>query len=382
MEAKLSDEDQALRRTCRAYAADRLLPEYGTWKDRPFPRERIQELGSLGVLGIRVAPEYGGPGGSYVSLGIAAEELSRGDFNISYFLQLATINAELLQSGANRELIDEWLLPVASGDKLMAFGLTEPGVGSDAANLTATARRDGGDLVINGEKASITFAGIADACIVFARTGGPGARGISTIMVPLDAPGVSRTVYSSVGSHLTRRGSLFFDDVRVPAGSQIGEEGVGFVHAMTAFDFNRALIALACIGCAQQSIDETIAYAKMRSVFGKPMALHEGVAFQVGEHLALVHAARLLAYETLALADGGERHTSSAAMAKWLGPKQAAEAIHACLILHGWSGYGTDLPFDQRLRDVMGLEIGDGTPEIMKAVIAREAFGLEYSAYK
>jgi len=120
----------------------------------------------------------------------------------------------------------------------------------------------------------------------------------------------------------------------------------------------------------------------MRRVFGKAMALHEGVAFQVGEHLTFVHAARLLAYETLALADGGERHTSSAAMAKWLGPKQAAEAIHACLILHGWSGYRTDLPFDQRMRDVMGLEIGDGTPEIMKAVIAREAFGPEYSAYK
>ncbi|MHB1710743.1 MAG: acyl-CoA dehydrogenase family protein [Acidimicrobiales bacterium] len=382
MDVKLSDEDQALQRTCRAYAADRLLPEYGTWKDRPFPRERVQELGALGVLGIRVDPGYGGPGGSYVSLGIAAEELSRGDFNISYFLQLATINAELLQSGANRELIDEWLLPVASGDKVMAFGLTEPGVGSDAANLAATARRDGGDLVINGEKASITFAGIADACIVFARTGEPGARGISTILVPLDSPGVSRTVYSSVGSHLTRRGSLFFDDVRVPARSQIGEEGVGFLHAMTAFDFNRALIALACIGCAQQSIDETVAYAKTRHVFGKAMAQHEGVAFQVGEHLALVHAARLLAYEALVLADAGQHHTSSAAMAKWLGPKQAAEAIHACLILHGWAGYGTDLPFDQRLRDVMGLEIGDGTPEIMKAVIAREAFGPEYSAYK
>lgn len=381
MDFTLSEEDQLLRDTCRQYAIAQLLPDYRRWKDEPFPRERVRELGELGVLGIRVPAEHGGAGGSYVSLGVAAEELSRGDFNVSYFLQLGTIGAELL-AGADDELQGEWLPRVASGDALLSFGLTEPGVGSDAANLTSTARRDGGDWVLSGEKASITFAGTADACIVFARTGGQGSRGISTIFVPLDAPGVSRQVYSSAGGHLSQRGSLFFDDVRVPERFQIGAEGVGFVHAMTAFDFNRALIALSCIGCALQSLDETIDYAKQRETFGKPIARHEGVAFQIAEHLALLHASRLVGYETLALADRGQRHTSEAAMAKWLGPKQAAEAIHACILLHGWSGYGTDLPFEQRLRDVIGLEIGDGTPEIMKAVIAREVFGRAFSSYK
>lgn len=381
MDFRFTDEDELLRDTLRGYALDRLLPDYPRWQHQPFPRERIRELGDLGVLGILVPPEYGGSGGRYVSLGVATEELSRGDFNVSYFLQLASIGAGLL-SVADEDLRAEWLPGIASGERLVAFGLTEPGVGSDAANLSATARRHGGDLLIRGEKASITFAGLADACVVFARTGGPGARGISMVLVPLDRPGVTRQVYPSVGSHMTQRGSLFFDDVRVPASFQLGSEGVGFVHAMEAFDFNRAVIALACIGTALQSLDETVAYAKERTAFGRPIARHEGVAFQVAEHLSLFHAARLVAYETLARADAGEPHTVEAAMAKWLGPKVAAEAIHACLLLHGWSGYGSDLPFGQRLRDVIGLEIGDGTPEIMKAVIARETFGREFSAYR
>ncbi len=151
---------------------------------------------------------------------------------------------------------------------------------------------------------------------------------------------------------------------------------------MKGFDFNRSIIALGCIGAALQSLDETIAYTKERTTFGKPLAKHEGVAFPIAEHLALLHATRLLAYEALARADAGQPHTTQAAMAKWLGPKQATEAIHSCLLFHGWTGYGNDLPFAQRLRDMVGFEIGDGTAEIMKAIIAREAFGREFAAYK
>ena len=151
---------------------------------------------------------------------------------------------------------------------------------------------------------------------------------------------------------------------------------------MQAFDFNRAIIALAAIGAAAQSLDETMVYAKTRETFGRPLAKHEGVAFQIAEHLAMVHAARLVSYEVLARADAGLPHTSEAAMSKWLGPKAATEAIHACVILNGWPGYGADLPLMQRLTDVMGLEIGDGTPELMKAIIAREAMGREFASYK
>ena len=381
MDFGFDDGQQLLRETLREFALSELAPVAPRWRNEPFPPEQIVRLGDLGVLGMRIPGEYGGSDGGFVELGIAAEELSRGDFNVSYFLQLSTIAAMLL-GDADESIKQRWLPGVASGDTTVAFGLTEPGVGSDAANLAATARRDGDEWVVSGEKASITFAGFADACIVFARTGGPGARGISMILVPLDALGVSRQVYRSAGGHLSQRGSLFFDEVRVPLDHQVGAEGAGFIGAMEAFDFNRAIIALACIGAALQSLDETVEHTKQRMTFGQPLAKREGVAFQIAEHLALLHASRLLSYEVLALADASRPHTTEAAMCKWLGPKQSAEAIHACLLLHGWPGYGTDLPFSQRLHDVIGLEIGDGTPEIMKAIIARETFGREFTSYK
>jgi cyclohexanecarboxyl-CoA dehydrogenase len=262
------------------------------------------------------------------------------------------------------------------GEALASFALTEPGTGSDAASITTRARRDGTDWLISGEKASITFAGNADVCAVFARTGGEGAGGISLFCVPLDLPGVTRQPVTSSTSHLTQRGSLFFDDVRIPGDHLVGVEGGAFKSAMAAFDFNRAIIALACIGAAQQSLDETMEHVRTRETFGEPLARRQGVSFQIAEHLAQLHAARLLAYQTLSLADAGQRHATEAAMVKWLGPKHAGEAIHSCIILHGWAGFGDDLPLAQRLNDVYGLEVGDGTPEIMKAVIAREAIGV------
>lgn len=377
-----SDEEQLLADTCRRYALNELLPDFMRWRSEPYPRTKIEALADLGVLGLAIPEEFGGSGASLRSLGVAAEELSRGDINISYFIQLSAIAAGLLGASGDPELQGRWLPGVATGELVFSFALTEPHVGSDAAKLTTRAVRDGSDWLITGEKASITFAGQADACIAFARSGGDGARGISMFLVPLDAPGVERTVYDSAGAKLTERGSLHFDEVRVPASHQLGAEGVGFVAAMEAFDFNRAVIALACVGAAQQSLDETIEHVKTRESFGKPLARHEGVAFQIAEHLAQIHAARLVAYQTLDLADAGRPHTTEAAMCKWLGPKHAAEAIHACGILHGWAGWGHELPFNQRMNDVMGLEIGDGTPEIMKAVIAREVMGREFASYK
>ncbi len=367
----------------RRYAADRLRPEYARYdRGTPYPRERIRELAELGITGLRVPGEFGGTEATYVMGGIAAEELARGDYNVTLFIQLCMIAGDILSGYASSAVKQQWLPKLASGESLIAFCLTEPGAGSDAAALTTTATRDGDSYLVTGEKASITFAGMADAAIVFARMSGKGARGIGALLVPFDDPGVSRRIYSSLGERLSQRGSVTFDGVRVPAENRLGDESGGFIQAMTAFDYNRAIIALCCVGAAQQSLDETVEYAKQRHTFGKPIAKHEGVSFQIAEHLTLIAAARLLAYQCLTLRDRGLPHTKEAAMAKWLGPKAAAEAIHACIILHGWTGYDQDMPFEQRLRDVIGLEIGDGTPEIMKAIIARETFGREFTAYK
>jgi cyclohexanecarboxyl-CoA dehydrogenase len=383
MNFAFDDEERAFADAIRRYARERLQAEYATWdRGQPYPRSRIHELAGLGITGLRVPAAYGGSEASYVMAGIAAEELGRGDYNTTLFLQIAAISADILAAHGTEEVKRRWLPPLASGEAVFAFALTEPGAGSDAAAITTTARRDGDELVVTGEKASITFAGYADVAIVFARTGGGGARGIGAVLVPLDQPGVARQVYRSSGERLSQRGSITFEDVRVPVSHLIGGESGGFVQAMSGFDYNRAIIALASIGAAMQSLDETIEWTKQRHTFGRPLATREGVAFPIAEHLTLLSAARLLSYQCLVQRDHGEPHTREAAMAKWLGPKLAAEAIHACILLNGWMGYGQDLPHEQRLRDVIGLEIGDGTPEIMKGVIARETFGREYVSYR
>ena len=383
MDFTFSEEQVLLQQTLRQYAKDKLMPNYARWdRGETIPRALIKEVAELGVFGLRVPERFGGLMADYVTCGLMSEELSRGDFNYSLYVQLGLIASELLTDFAAPEVQAEWLPRHATGDAVIAFGLTEPSAGSDAARIVTRAERVGDDYVISGEKASITFAGYADACIVFARTGAEGARGISAFLVPLDAPGVTRQPYFAAGERLTQRGSLFFDGVRVPARNRMGAEGKGFYQAMIAFDFNRAVIALACIGAAQQSLDETIDYTKGREVFGKPLATFEGVAFQVAEHLTLLESVRVLAYKCLWLKDRGQKHTKEAAMVKWLGPKAAADAIHACMVLHGHYGYNMESPLEQRWRDVVGLEIGDGTPEIMKGIVAREAFGREYTSYR
>lgn len=383
MEFTFTEEQKLFQETLRQFAMEKLLSNYSRWdRGEPFPKEKIKEIADLGIMGLRVPEQFGGQPTSFVTCGIATEELSRGDFNYSLFIQLGMISSELLAGYAHREIQEEWLPQVSKGEKFVAFGLTEPGAGSDAANISTRAVKMGDDCVITGEKASITFAGYADACIVFARTEGQGARGISAFFVPLDLPGTSRQVYKSPGERLTCRGSLFFDGVRIPARNRLGDESGGFYQAMVSFDYNRAIIALSCLGAAQQSLEETIEYTKGRQAFGRPLAKFEGVSFQIAECLALVEAARLVAYKCLWLKDQGLPHTKESAMAKWMGPKISADAIHTCLILHGHYGYNMDSPLEQRLRDVIGLEIGDGTPEIMKGIIAREAFGKEYTSYR
>lgn len=384
MEFGFTEEQTLFAAELARFAEKRLAPEYARWdRGEALPRERIREVAALGVTGLRVPEEYGGQTAPYVTLGIAAEELARGDFNYSLFVQLPAIAADLLSLHGSAAVKERWLPALASGDAVIAFALTEPGVGSDAVRLSARAvRRDSGGWLLSGEKASITFAGYADASVVFARTGGDGARGVSAFLVPLDRPGVTRHVYASAGERLSQRGSLFFDGVEVAEDEILGDEGGGFVQAMQSFDYNRAIIGLAFVGTARQALDETIAYTKERQAFGRPLAQHEGVAFQVAEHLTALDSARLLGYRALWKRDRGEPHASEAAMAKLAAGKAGVAAVHAALLLHGHYGYSADAPFEQRLRDLIGLEIGDGTPEIMKGIIAREAYGRAFTAYR
>jgi cyclohexanecarboxyl-CoA dehydrogenase len=271
----------------------------------------------------------------------------------------------------------EWVPRIVAGDAIVGLGLTEPRGGSDAAALMLRAERRGDGYVLNGEKNSISFADQADAFVIFARTGGvtDGARGISAFLVRGDCPGLSRTRLNCIGSKIVGRGSLFFDDVFVPEAMLMGGENRGFVQVMQGFDYSRALIGLQCLGAAQASLDEAWEYTKERQAFGGPIAQFQGVTFPLAEADTMVAAARQLCYHTLALRDAGLAHTAEAAMCKWLAPKTSVDVIHQCLLTHGHYGWTFDTPHQQRLRDVMGLEIGDGTAQIMKMIVARERVG-------
>jgi len=380
MDLEFTPEQDELSRTLRAFARKELAPRSATWdKSGEFPWDAWRQMGELGLLGLRTPAAYGGQEADYLTFGIAMQEIARGDFGCTYGIQLAGLAGEILGRNASPEIKQRWLPPTARGETVIALALTEPGAGSDAANLACRAERaaDGG-YVLTGEKSGISLAMAAEAAIVFARTERTGgARGVSAFLVPLDLPGVSRSPLRDMGTRVVGRAVLTFDHVRVPASHRIGEEGSGFHQVMQGFDYNRVGIALACLGVAQVSIEETMAYATERRAFGRPLASFEGVSFAIAEAATHVEACRWLCYRALSLADHGRPYTKESAMTKWWGPRLAVETIHQCLLLHGHYGYTDELPFEQRMRDVIGLEIGDGTAEVMKLIVARQLMGRE-----
>ena len=383
MDLAFSPEQDELVRTLRHFARRELAPRSAHWdRTGEFPWEAWRRMGELGLLGLRVPEAYGGQAADFLTFGIAMEEIGRGDFSCTYGIQLAGLAGEILGRSGSEAIKTRWLPPTASGLAVVALALTEPGAGSDAANLACRAERDGDGYVITGEKSGISLGMAAQAAIVFARTDPGGrARGVTAFVVPLDLPGVSRSPLRDMGTRAIGRAVLAFDRVRLPVSHRLGEEGTGFYQVMQGFDYNRIGIALACLGVAQQSVEETMGYVKERKAFGRALARFEGVSFAIAEAATHLEACRWLCYRALWLADQGRPYTKESAMTKWWGPRLAVDTIHQCLLLHGHYGYTDELPFEQRMRDVIGLEIGDGAAEVMKMVVARELMGRESLPY-
>ena len=337
----------------------------------------MRELGQLGLIAPELPERLGGFGLPCLTSGLIAEAIGYGDMNVAYLQILGSLNGKILAEHAAPALAEQWVPRVVAGDAILSLGLTEPRGGSDAANLVLSARRDGARYILKGEKSSISMADQSDAVVLFARTGRveDGARGVSAFLVPMATPGITTQRYRDLGSHAIGRCSIFFDDVVVPENCRLAGEGAGFVQVMQGFDFSRALIALQVLGAAQASLDETWAYVQERQAFGASLSRNQGVTFPLAEVETAIAAARQLCYHTLRLKDAGLPHTAEAAMVKWLAPKTAVDAIHQCLLTHGHYGWSLDLPHQQRLRDVMGLEIGDGTAQIMKMIISRTKLG-------
>ena len=379
MEFGLTDEQRAIQDTARRFACEKLAPDYRKREeDGVIDPALVREMGALGLVAGDLPEEFGGFGLDGVTAGLIIEEIAYADLNVSYIQLLSSLIGRIVVDHAKPELARDWAPKMVAGEATMALGLTEPRGGSDAAHLQLKAERSGNaEFVLNGEKTSISLADQADGIVLFARTNEdePGARGVSAFLVPLDAPGISRSRFEDLGSEAVGRGSIFFDSVRVPAENMLGDEGEGFRQVMQGFDYSRALIGLMCLGAARASLDEAWAYITEREAFGSPLAQYQGVSFPLAEAETAWKAARLICFETLWLRDAGLPHTSEAAMAKWLAPKSSVDIIHQCLLTHGHAGYSRDLPHQQRLRDVIGLEIGDGTAQIMKLIVAREKVG-------
>jgi len=378
MEFGLTEEQTAIQDMATRFARDRLAPLYQQHEDDGgFTPGLAEELGGLGLLGAELPTEYGGSGVDSVTAGVIMEQLGWGDINFSYLPLLVSLLGDIVVKFAAPDLAARVVPKLCSGEEMICLGLTEPGGGSDAANLRLTARRDGDHYVLNGEKTSISCPAQSQWSVVLGRTGTPedGARGVTGFLVAMDTPGISTTVFDDVGGRAVGRGSIFFDDVRVPAANLLGVEGDGFRRVMAGFDYSRALIGLQVLGAARASLDETWEWVQQRKAFGQPIAKYQGITEPLAVAETELNAATLMCYQALWLRDQDRPHTAEAAMVKWYAPKVAFDCIHQCLLAHGHMGYSREFPHQQRLRDVMGLQIGDGTAQIQKMIIAREKIG-------
>ena len=375
---KLSPELEALRKTVEEFAHDVVAPEIGDFYERDaFPYEIVRQMGQMGLFGLPFPEEYGGMGGDYFALCIAIEELARVDSSVAITLEAAvSLGAMPLYRFGTEEQKRAWLPSLCSGENLGAFGLTEPGAGSDAGGTLTTARLDGDEWVINGTKAFITNSGtdITALVTVTAVTGeADGRKEISSIIVPSGTPGftVSKK-YSKVGWNASDTRELSFSDVRVPRANLLGEQGRGFAQFLSILDEGRIAYAALGTGLAQGCLDESLRYARTRIAFGKPIGDNQAVAFKIADMEVRAHTARLAYYDAAARMLRGEPFKRQAAIAKLHSSEIAVTNAREATQIHGGYGFMNETPVARMWRDSKVLEIGEGTSEVQRILIARD----------
>ena len=373
----ITEDLELLAETAEKFAQKYVAPGFlERDQSRVFDRDLVKKMGEMGFIAPELPEQYGGQGMGRLAAGIIHEAIAKADLSFSYINLLASLNGQILAEHGQPEVVEPWLKKLTAGEAIFSIALTEPRGGSDAANLRLKIERDGDEYVINGEKTSISAADQADASVVFGRSGTneSGAHGVTALLVPMNLPGISTTRFDCHGQRAIGRGSIFFDNVRVPVNHRLGDENKGFIQVMQGFDFSRALIGLQVLAVARVSLDEAWEYAAQREAFGQPLTAFQGVSHPLAEYETQVEAARLLCLQTLWLKDNHLPHTSEAGMCKWWGPKLAYDVIHQCLLTFGHAGYDRGV-MEQRMRDVLGFQIGDGTAQIMKTIIARHKAG-------
>ncbi|MEG1489957.1 cyclohexanecarboxyl-CoA dehydrogenase [Acinetobacter sp.] len=373
----ITEDLEFLAETAEKFAQKYIAPGFlARDQSRNFDRDLVKKMGEMGFIAPELPEQYGGQGMGRLAAGVIHEAIAKADLSFSYVNLLASLNGQILAEHGDPEVVEPWLRKLTAGEAIFSIGLTEPRGGSDAGSLRLKIERDGDEYILNGEKTSISAADQADASVIFGRTGTveSGAHGVTAVLVPMNLPGITTTRFDCHGQRAIGRGSIFFDNVRVPVNHRLGEENKGFVQVMQGFDFSRALIGLQVLAVARVSLDEAWEYAAQREAFGKPLTAFQGVSHPLADYETQVEAARLLCLQTLWLKDNHLPHTAEAGMCKWWGPKLAYNVVHQCLLTFGHAGYDRGV-MEQRMRDVLGFQIGDGTAQIMKTIIARHKAG-------
>ena len=376
---RLDDELEALRKTVEEFAHDVVAPVIGDLYERhEFPYDIVRQMGDMGLFGLPFPEDVGGMGGDYFALCVAIEELARVDSSVAITLEAAvSLGAMPIYRFGTEEQKREWLPRLCSGHGLASFGLTEPGGGSDAGATRTTARRDGDEWVVNGTKAFITNAGtdITAAITVTAVTGEDpdGRKQISTIIVPAGTPGLSvAPPYSKVGWSASDTRELSFTDCRVPLANLLGEEGRGYAQFLSILDEGRIAIAALGVGLAQGCLDESLRYAREREAFGRPIGANQALQFKLADMEVRAHTARLAYYDAAARMVRGEPFKRQSAVAKLYSSEVAVANAREATQIHGGYGFMNEFPVARMWRDAKVLEIGEGTSEVQRMLIARD----------
>jgi butyryl-CoA dehydrogenase len=371
----LTEEHQMIRDALRSFAQERLAPQAARWdKEHYFPKAELKELAALGAFGVAVPEQYGGAGLDYVSLALVLEEIAAGDGGISTIISVNNCPVcSIAMMYANEEQKERFLRPLAQGEMLGAFALTEPHTGSDASALRTTATRDGDDYVINGTKQFITSGKYGDVAIVMAVTDkAAGKKGISAFWVPIDTPGyIVAGLEQKMGQHSSDTAQIVFENCRVPARNLIGEEGMGYKIALSGLEGGRIGIASQSVGMARAAFEAALAYAKERESFGKAIFEHQSVQFRLSEMAMQIEAARQLILHAASLKDAGVPCLKEAAMAKLFASEMAERVVSNAMQVFGGYGYVSDFPIERIYRDVRVCQIYEGTSDIQKILIAR-----------
>ena len=380
MDFALSSEHEEIRRAVRDFAERRIGPVADEMeREAAFPHDIIREAGRLGFLGIPYPEEIGGTGLDSLAYAITIEELSRVSGSVGIIVSAHTsLGCNPIWMAGTDAQKERFLRPLASGEKIGAYGLTEPDAGSDSRGTRTRAHRDGDEWVLNGGKRFITNAGVASTYIVTAVTDrDEGSGRISAFIVEADAPGFSiGRMEEKMGLHASNTGELIFTDCRIPADNLLGEEGEGDKLFLKTLDGGRIGIAAMALGIAQAAYEAASAYAKERQQFGRPIAAFQGVAFMIADMATQIDAARLLTYRAAWLKDAGRPYSTEAAMAKLLASEVAQRVTNDAIQVHGGYGYVTEYRVERYLRDAKLTEIGEGTSQIQRMVIARNLLGV------